>query len=65
MASIRPVDDTAWNAFRTWLRLHGFPRSTKLTLAVFPNTGRGLMATADIPKDQGTYVYPRTNMHLQ
>ncbi|CAG8754600.1 1635_t:CDS:2, partial [Dentiscutata heterogama] len=41
------IKDVKWIIFRDWLKQKGFPK-TKLTLAEFNGTGRGMMATKDI-----------------
>ncbi|KAF0360962.1 SET domain-containing protein [Gigaspora margarita] len=41
------IKDIEWIIFRDWLKQTGFPK-TKLTLAEFNGTGRGMMATKDI-----------------
>ncbi|KAI9334990.1 hypothetical protein DFJ73DRAFT_33610 [Zopfochytrium polystomum] len=43
----RVIVDSGWKDFRGWLRRSGLPRCS-LTLAAFPETGRGLMATKNI-----------------
>nr|CAG8435445.1 8169_t:CDS:10 [Entrophospora candida] len=44
------IKDLEWLKFREWLNQQGFPK-TKLTLAEFKGTGRGMMATKDIKKN--------------
>ncbi|KAG2221443.1 hypothetical protein INT45_005248 [Circinella minor] len=41
------VRDKTYDKFIDWLRQHNFPK-TKMVLAEFPETGRGMMATGDI-----------------
>ncbi|CAG8548881.1 27740_t:CDS:10 [Dentiscutata erythropus] len=41
------IKDVEWIIFRDWLKQKGFSK-TKLTLAEFNDTGRGMMATKDI-----------------
>ncbi|KAJ2719702.1 hypothetical protein GGI07_005058 [Coemansia sp. Benny D115] len=43
----RPCTDQAWTGLREWCKSRGMPK-TKLTLAYFPDTFRGMMATRDI-----------------
>ncbi|KAJ2220464.1 hypothetical protein IWW45_009095 [Coemansia sp. RSA 485] len=45
----RPCIDKTWSDLRSWCKARGMPK-TKLTLAYFPDTFRGMMAT----KDMGT-----------
>ncbi|KAH6569092.1 hypothetical protein BASA50_003173 [Batrachochytrium salamandrivorans] len=40
------LGDSRWSAFQVWLEQHGLSHPS-LVLAYFPDTGRGLMATAD------------------
>ncbi|KAJ2493009.1 hypothetical protein IWW37_001013 [Coemansia sp. RSA 2050] len=47
MAVGRPCTDLAWTSFRSWCKEQGLPK-TQLTLAYFPATFRGMMATRDI-----------------
>ncbi|KAJ2910507.1 hypothetical protein GGI21_000800 [Coemansia aciculifera] len=43
----RPCTDEVWTNLRGWCKAQGMPK-TKLTLAYFPDTFRGMMATSDI-----------------
>ncbi|KAJ2022391.1 hypothetical protein GGI06_001835 [Coemansia sp. S85] len=47
MAVGRPCTDLTWTKFRSWCKEQGLPK-TRLTLAYFPDTFRGMMATRDI-----------------
>ncbi|KAJ2188601.1 hypothetical protein IW139_004469 [Coemansia sp. RSA 353] len=47
----RPSQDKEWVALREWCTAQGMPKS-KLTLAYFPDTFRGMMATRNIEADE-------------
>ncbi|RUS14658.1 hypothetical protein BC937DRAFT_93499 [Endogone sp. FLAS-F59071] len=55
------IADSKFDKFRDWLRLTGFPK-TKLTLANFRETGRGMMATKDI--EEGEVIVSVPEKHL-
>ncbi|GAA5802082.1 hypothetical protein EDC94DRAFT_562163 [Helicostylum pulchrum] len=52
------IHDKKYEKFITWLHENNFPES-KLTLANFTNTGRGMMATSDIEAGEVIVSVPR------
>ncbi|CAO3656911.1 unnamed protein product [Mucor hiemalis] len=52
------VQDKKYIKFKTWLEENNFPDS-KLTLANFTNTGRGMMATSDIEAGEVIVSVPK------
>lgn len=54
----RVVKDEPYVKFFDWLRQHDFPK-TKMVLAEFPNTGRGMMATSDIQAGEVIVSVPK------
>ncbi|GJJ72830.1 hypothetical protein EMPS_05188 [Entomortierella parvispora] len=55
------IKDQEYMDFLEWLRDQGCPR-TKLTLAEFSNTGRGMMATKDIKAGEVIVEVPERNL---
>ncbi|KAJ2443304.1 hypothetical protein GGI03_008039 [Coemansia sp. RSA 2337] len=53
----RPCTDLAWTTLRSWCKEQGLPK-TKLTLAYFPDTFRGMMATRDISQGEDVVRVP-------
>ncbi|KAJ2009299.1 hypothetical protein GGI04_000548, partial [Coemansia thaxteri] len=56
-AAGRPCTDEFWISLRRWSKERGFPK-TKLTLAYFPDTFRGMMATRDIEQGEAIVRVP-------
>ncbi|KAJ1883712.1 hypothetical protein LPJ66_010957, partial [Kickxella alabastrina] len=53
----RPCTDSAWAELRGWCKARGMAK-TKLTLAYFPDTFRGMMATRDIGRGEDVIRVP-------
>ncbi|KAJ1877454.1 hypothetical protein LPJ66_012101, partial [Kickxella alabastrina] len=53
----RPCTDGAWTELRGWCKARGMPK-TKLTLAYFPDTFRGMMATRAIGRGEDVIRVP-------
>ncbi|KAF9426149.1 SET domain-containing protein 4, partial [Podila epigama] len=57
----RIIKDQEYNDFLKWLKSMGCPK-TKLTLAEFSNTGRGMMATKPIKAGEVIVQVPESNL---
>ncbi|KAF9972638.1 SET domain-containing protein 4, partial [Actinomortierella ambigua] len=55
------IKDKQYFEFLRWLKTQGCPK-TKLTLAEFSNTGRGMMATKDIKAGEVIVQVPESNL---
>lgn len=53
----QPCTDKEWIDLRRWCKQQGLPK-TKLTLAYFPETYRGMMATRDIAEGEDLITVP-------